>query len=66
MKPLLEMIPDWKSFLRDPVTDDKLESLLKRQRTGRPLGSEKFKNRLKLDLKRRLKRKKPGPKRRKV
>ncbi len=59
--PLLEMVGDWKNFLGEEK-EQSLNALRKHERTGRPLGSESFVDRLELKLGRSLKPEKPGPK----
>ncbi|MBL7140226.1 MAG: hypothetical protein ISS74_04885 [Planctomycetes bacterium] len=55
-------VNDWRAFLR--TADDKatLETLRRHGRTGRPLGTPAFIERLETDLGRTLRPKKPGPK----
>lgn len=60
--PLMEMVNDWKAFLRIPSKDKLAKQLEKAQRTGRPLGNEQFIQTLEKQLNRNLQRKKPGPK----
>ena len=62
VKPLLELIPNWKNFLNTYPSEDELQTLRLHERTGRPLGDENFINHLELLTSRTLKRKKPGPK----
>lgn len=62
VEPLLEMAGDWKIFLAGAAEEEHLSSIRKHERTGRPLGSEGFVERLELALERFLKRGKPGPK----
>jgi putative transposase len=60
--PMLDLVADWKSYLRGD-TDDSLNDEIRRHlRTGRPLGSEEFIERLEQQLQRTLRRGKPGPK----
>ncbi len=59
--PLLEMVGDWKLFL-GAVTDEEMEKIRRHERSGRPLGSECFVQRLESALERLLKPGKPGPK----
>ena len=59
--PLLEMVGDWKLFLA-AATEKEMENIRKHERTGRPLGSEGFVERLESASGRLLKRGKPGPK----
>ncbi|MEA3241715.1 MAG: transposase, partial [Pseudomonadota bacterium] len=61
--PLLEMVGDWRVFLDSDEEIDK-ERLRQHERTGRPLGRESFVEGLELDLKRILRPRKPGPKKR--
>ncbi|MEA5114887.1 MAG: transposase [Geobacteraceae bacterium] len=60
--PLVEMAGDWKSYLSEAPCLSMAEALKQAERTGRPLGSEKFVAELENTLGRMLKRKKPGPK----
>ena len=60
--PLLEMVGSWRDFLNTSLTPEEIESLRSHERTGRPLGSEKFMTKLEKKLGRTLKRVKPGPK----
>lgn len=59
--PLPAMVGNWQDFL--VMSDDEELKVLKRhERTGRPLGSERFVDRLEDELSRPLRRQKPGPK----
>ena len=60
--PLLEMAGDWRLFLADAAEEEQVNEIRKHGRTGRPLGSEGFVERLETALDRTLKRGKPGPK----
>ena len=62
VQPLLKRVGDWKAFLRGGLDEETLEAIRSGERTGRPLGSEKFITRLEKKTGRELKRKKPGPK----
>ncbi len=62
VSPMLERVPDWRSYLREPSADDLPEAIHAHMRTGRPLGSEAFIEQLENSLRRPLRRKKPGPK----
>lgn len=62
VQPLLDLVPDWAAFLRQGLEDDALEAIRKHERTGRPLGSDKFTKKLERRLKRPLVKRKPGPK----
>jgi hypothetical protein len=62
MSPLLELIPDWKGFLRDKLQESEDQELRRHERTGRPRGSDLFIDRLELLLVRQLRKKKTGPK----
>ena len=63
--PLLKIAGDWQSFLAVGVREEDLALLRSRERTGRPLGSERFVKRLERLLGRVLRRQRPGPKRKK-
>ena len=60
--PLLAMVGDWKAFLRSATTEEELRDLREHGRTGRPLGSSAFMDRLESLVGRVLKPQKPGPK----
>ena len=59
--PLLEMVGDWENFLAEEQ-EETLNDIRKHERTGRPLGTIGFVEGLELELGRKLKRNKPGPK----
>lgn len=61
VSPLLEMAGDWRLFLAGAAEEDQVSEIRKHERTGRPLGSEGFVERLETALDRPLKRGKPGP-----
>ena len=61
--PLLDRVEDWKEFLRLPEDEATMERLREHERTGRPLGSERFIAKLERLAGRLLHRQKPGPKR---
>jgi len=63
--PLLAMAGDWKAFLRSAIPEEELRGLHDHGRTGRPLGSPAFLERLENLVGRVLKPQKPGPKPRK-
>lgn len=60
--PLLEMAGDWRLFLASADDEEQVSEIRKHERTGRPLGTESFVDRLEISLSRLLKRCKPGPK----
>lgn len=60
--PLLAMVGDWKAFLRSATSEEELRELRAHGRTGRPLGSSTFLDRLESLVGRVLKPQKPGPK----
>ncbi|MDD3293578.1 MAG: transposase [Geobacteraceae bacterium] len=61
VKPLLDMVNDWQSFLT--LTDEEELALLKKhERSGRPLGEVSFVERLEKELERLLRPAKRGPK----
>jgi len=46
VKPLLSMVDDWRQFLSGDVSDEEYELLQRHERTGKPLGSTSFIERL--------------------
>ena len=52
VKPLLRMVDDWQQFLSVDVSDEEYELLQRHERTGRPLGSKNFIERLENKLSR--------------
>ncbi len=61
--PLLKMVTKpWKNFLSTNVQPGEIELLQKHERTGRPLGTDSFIEKMEHLLDRELKPKKPGPK----
>lgn len=62
VKPLLEMIGNWKDFLLSGVSEEEIESIRRHEKTGRPLGDQAFIQRLEEVLRRILHRQKPGRK----
>ena len=61
VKPLLEMVDDWRYFIGQETTKKMAKDLHLHERTGRPWGDEAFIERLEAATGRNLKRKKPGP-----
>src|SRR3972149_1437976 len=62
VKPLLEMIGNWKDFLLSGVSEEEIASLRHHAQTGRPLGPDGFVGRLEELLGRILQRQRPGRK----
>jgi len=62
--PLLRLAGDWEEFLDVPVSEDEIETLRRHERTGRPLGSPEFMERIENALSRVLRPQKPGRKKR--
>jgi putative transposase len=60
--PLLEISGDWRLFLAGAEAEDQMNDIRKHERTGRPLGSKEFIEKLESILERLLMRGKPGPK----
>jgi putative transposase len=60
--PLLEIAGDWRLFLAGAEKEEEMNEIRKHERTGRPLGTEQFVERLESALERTLTRGKPGPK----
>jgi putative transposase len=61
VKPMLDLISDWRSFLT-LADDDELDMMKKHERSGRPLGEISFVERLEADMARQLRPAKRGPK----
>jgi len=61
--PLLEPVVDWKGFLCIGTSEDEVRQLRRHERTGRPLGSQRFIAAVERTLCRTLRRGKPGPRR---
>lgn len=59
--PLLDLVPDWKSFLQLSDTEE-VDLFHRHERTGRPLGGNAFVDHLEQSLQRTLRPQKPGPK----
>jgi len=62
VSPLLEIVGDWTLFLSSGGEEEKMNDIRRHERTGRPLGSSAFVEKLENNLERTLKRQKPGPK----
>ena len=62
VRPLLDLTADWRAFLAGGLRADEREAIRAGERTGRPLGSDRFMARLERRLGRTLARQKPGPK----
>ena len=60
--PLLEMFGKWDDFLSRGLSDEEVDEFRCHERTGRPLGTNRFIARLEKALGRMLCRQKPGPK----
>ncbi|MBM3882673.1 MAG: transposase [Verrucomicrobia bacterium] len=60
--PLSAMVSDWRAFLRTAIPEEDLRALREHGRTGRPLGSPTFLDRLEKLVGRVLRPQKPGPK----
>jgi len=62
VRPMLERISDWPTYLSRPTSKSEIDDLRKHTRTGRPLGNPGFNDRLEQLLSRTLRPQKPGPK----
>ncbi len=60
--PLLKLVGSWEAFLSVGASDDEVKHLRRHERTGRPLGSDRFTGAVERKLHRNLRRGKPGPK----
>jgi len=65
VEPLLELVGDWEDFLDVASSEEESRTLRKHERTGRPLGTMAFLNRVEHVLDRSLVPGKRGPKKRK-
>ena len=61
-----DLIYNWGDFLSEEPNTKDVDLLKLHERTGRPLGTEGFVEQLETALERRLKKNKPGPKKRKI
>lgn len=59
VQPLLDMIPDWESYIQEGISDETLMELRKHEQTGRPLGNQAFVSNLEKTLDRILRPLKP-------
>ena len=59
---LRAIVTDWRDFLLSPLSEKDIEALRKHERTGRPLGNERFVDKLEITLDRMLRRQKSGRK----
>jgi putative transposase len=62
VEPMMERVEDWRKYLMDPVSETELAAMRRHTRTGRPLGSEDFVDRLQVQLGRILRPLKPWSK----
>lgn len=60
--PLLELGDQWEEFLTRETSEEEIRNLRRHARTGRPLGREPFTAAVERQLRRMLRRGKPGPK----
>jgi putative transposase len=63
VRPMLELVPDWRSFLRTDASKEETDLLRRHERTGRPLGSRAFVAKVSKKLNRNLWPKQAGRKR---
>ena len=59
---MLELISDWNEFLKDEPQEKEYQELRQHERTGRPLGSDLFIDKLEALSGKQLRKKKTGPK----
>lgn len=62
VKPLLDMVGDWRRYLAQDVGQEEADTFRLHERTGRPLGDERFVTRLERLLGREIRKRKPGRK----
>ncbi len=60
--PLLEMVNDWRGFIREDITGQEMERFRQHERTGRPMGDMDFIEGIEKSSYRVLRPQKPGPK----
>jgi putative transposase len=60
-KAFLSRVPDWRGFLASGMTDDEARGIRAHEKTGRPLGDERFLTRLERLLKRTFRLQRTGP-----
>ena len=60
-RPLLDIIPRWQDLLSTESPEEDRKAICRHERTGRPLGDDKFIDRLERLTSRSLRKKKPGP-----
>lgn len=63
VKPMLERIHNWVSYLNEESTTTKLQEIRAHSTTGRPLGDESFLDALEANVGRKLRKRQPGPRR---
>jgi len=62
VQPMLDFVGDWEAYLALDVDEEEAALMRRHERTGRPLGTRKFIDRLEQQLGRYLRKRKPGPK----
>jgi putative transposase len=65
VKPLLDLVPDWKNFLHEGIGENDIKCIRQHERTGRPLGDDRFITKIERAVDRVLSKKKPGPRKEK-
>ncbi len=60
--PLLDMVGNWREFIYGSGDEIDFTSLRQHEKTGRPLGNDRFVEKIEFLLQRTLKRQRPGPK----
>jgi putative transposase len=61
VRPMLEIVGDWRDYLAQPVDRAEEKNIRLHSRTGRPLGSDSFVELLERHLRRLLRKQRPGP-----
>ncbi|MBT8333498.1 MAG: transposase, partial [Deltaproteobacteria bacterium] len=64
VRPLGEIISNWKDILTEDHSNETYKAIRSHEKTGRPLGNIEFLERLEKQTSRLLKKQKPGPKKR--
>ena len=63
VKPMLDRIADWSSYLEEENSSVEMDTIRKHARTGRPIQGESFLARIENETGMDLRKRKPGPKR---
>jgi len=62
VRPMMERVNDWRTYLSGPVNENDAEDIRKHSRTGRPPGTSEFVNKIEILTGETLSPRRPGPK----